>query len=541
MAEGPVLDSALDPNDLIRRGLLPLRPANPQIPPLTMLPRPTVPVGTPSLATPPPAAATGILKAPLAATPRVQAPVQMPDPNDPQYRMIVPGSKLKSGLTGLLAGLSQGAGIPTKNGIEPLEGLRQIGQNVLAAPGERLKAATEAARGALDTQEKQTNIAHTQAETEALGNKPGGEKADVIETSVGPLQFDPETKQWAHVSVGGQEVGAKPKEITAGNEPANLKDVQSLKDGITASQIPPAEKTALLGGIRDGMTTKELDSLSARYEGAAGRFSSEDISEKNRRADRANAAAEKNAAKDEEPIIAFDPKTKERIYTTRGDAKTSGYTMAGGKAASEADIAKESAKTSQFDDVQMNVSRYKTTYAALKGPLSSSDVNNMTAILSLIQSIERPGEGGFVGSLSAGYVPALANSAQRQTLGAAWSKLSPEAAELVTGYLRAKGAIPAYQRALTGVGRTSKEAMEIEMANLPEPTVGYTKANSQLKAFQENIDVASKGLVKFPWLDSPQEIRKNIEGAATTLPAGAIPGTMNGKHGYVLNGKFNAE
>src|SRR2546425_5539903 len=41
--------------------------------------------------------------------------------------------------------------------------------------------------------------------------------------------------------------------------------------------------------------------------------------------------------------------------------------------------------------------------------------------------------------------------------------------DAVTGYLRAKGSVIAFQKALTQTGRTSKEALAIEMQNLPSP------------------------------------------------------------------------
>lgn len=529
-----------------------------------LLPRTPAPTGPVSMGGAPP----------LSATPRVQAPiptggVTLPDPNDPRYRPL-------GGWRAALANLSQ---------LSPEEGIRNIGLRTLGAPAERLKVDTEAVKGGLEAQKTQAQTELEQAEAEAkraeIGKPkpvsedktvftgPDNEKQTVqgyqiagktVYGVVGggtPTANSPTSAQEAlnaHLAAQGKPAtGWIAGEPSPEERPAAAQEIEAIRGSIGSDpDLPKAEKDALLSQLRAGMTTKELDALSARFDSAAGRSSTAGVAEANRkadaqqreadrRADKAAADKEKQDAKDQEPIIAFDPKTKERIYTTRGEAKAAGLTMTGGKAVSEPDVAKEEAATRQFNDVQMNVSRYKNTYASLKGPLSSSDLNNMTAILSLTQQIERPGEGGFVGSLSAGYVPALANSAQRQSLGSAWSKLGPEATELVTGYLRAKGAIPAYQRALTGTGRTSQAAMEIEMANLPEPTVGYTKASSQLKAFQENIDVASKGLTKFPWLDSPQDIRKNIEGTAAGLPQGAVPGTMNGKHGYVLNGEFHAE
>ena len=245
---------------------------------------------------------------------------------------------------------------------------------------------------------------------------------------------------------------------------------------------------------------------------------------------------QREAIRNQDPVVAFDPKTNQRVFTTRGDAAANGLVGAG-KALSEAEVSKEEAATRQFNDVQMNVSRYKVAYANLKGPLSATDVNNMTLIQSLTQQLEKPGEGGFVGSLSAGYVPALANSAQRQSLAKAWGSLSPDARELLTGYLRAQGSIPAYQRALTGTGRTSQAAMQIELANLPPPTSGYTAASPQLKAFQENIDVASQGLVKFPWLEGPKDIQGRIESQIRTPEAVKPQGQYRGGRNVIPGGQ----
>jgi len=90
--------------------------------------------------------------------------------------------------------------------------------------------------------------------------------------------------------------------------------------------------------------------------------------------------------------------------------------------------------------------------------------------------------------------------------------MSPEAQDVLFGYLRAKGSIVAFQKALTQVGRTSKEALEIEMNNLPSPIMGTDAAGKQLEAFQENIDTASQGLTKVPWLEHPKDVRARIEG-----------------------------
>ena len=95
----------------------------------------------------------------------------------------------------------------------------------------------------------------------------------------------------------------------------------------------------------------------------------------------------------------------------------------------------------------------------------------------------------------------------------AWNHLSPQEQDAMIGYLRAKGSVLAYQKALTGVGRTNKEQMEIEMENLPAPWVGAKVADKQMDAWQQNIDRATEGFPSnLPGIKSPKQVREETEG-----------------------------
>jgi len=220
------------------------------------------------------------------------------------------------------------------------------------------------------------------------------------------------------------------------------------------------------------------------------------------RALREQTAAIAQAGKAEKPVVGYDRKTGQRVLSTAGDYKGAGLTNP--VSVSESDIEKESAASRQFNDVQMNVSRYKNAVEQASG-ISNDDMQAITRALS--------SEKFTTGAVN--QIPGIAirGEERNEMLKAAGiTDMSPEAQDVLFGYLRAKGSIVAFQKALTQVGRTSKEALEIEMNNLPSPVMGTTAAGKQLEAFQENIDTASQGLTKVPWLESPKDVRARIEG-----------------------------
>lgn len=207
-----------------------------------------------------------------------------------------------------------------------------------------------------------------------------------------------------------------------------------------------------------------------------------------------------------QPVFAFDPVTNQRVLSTMPQAGAKGFTNP--VKASEGDINKETELTRQFNDVQMNVSRYRNAVNSIAHNLSSDSASNISGILS------NEKVGGLLDKLPGGAI--TADQLKQTVTAKAWNALTSDEQDAVTGYLRAKGSIIAFQKALTQTGRTSKEALEVEMQNLPSPLVGSTVANKQLDAFQENIDTASKGIVRVPWLPTTQDVRQSIEGTRVT-------------------------
>jgi hypothetical protein len=183
----------------------------------------------------------------------------------------------------------------------------------------------------------------------------------------------------------------------------------------------------------------------------------------------------------------------------------------------------------QLNDVQQNVSRYRTAQNAIKENISPLAASNMAAILSdkgIGAKIEPFGVG-----LDLGQVNDVVTNTEKASV---WNSLSVPERQLVTSYLRAKSSVIAYQKALTGIGRTNKEQLDIEMQQLPTPYVGASVANEQLDAFQENIDRAAEGFpMNLPGLKSPAQIRKESENPkASAAPAKEPTRPSNVPSGY---------
>src|SRR5207302_10919819 len=132
------------------------------------------------------------LRRPGLAMPAASVPsVQMPDPNAPQYRPL-------HGLSVLGPVLSQFAGIPTKSGLQPLEGVRQLGQRALEMPQERYQRDLKAAQTGLAMQDTASQIAERKAQAdrgEAAAHKPEAP----VKVGPGEILMTPEGKPIASV------------------------------------------------------------------------------------------------------------------------------------------------------------------------------------------------------------------------------------------------------------------------------------------------------------------------------------------------------
>jgi hypothetical protein len=71
--------------------------------------------------------------------------------------------------------------------------------------------------------------------------------------------------------------------------------------------------------------------------------------------------------------------------------------------------------------------------------------------------------------------------------------------------------IPAYQKALTGIGRANKEMLDLELGTIPNPTMSPEDIINKQGQFQENIDRATEGFPKLPGIKSSKQVREETE------------------------------
>jgi hypothetical protein len=203
------------------------------------------------------------------------------------------------------------------------------------------------------------------------------------------------------------------------------------------------------------------------------------------------------------PVFAFNPKTGQREQSTFGEYKTAGLTNP--VKVSQTDIEKEVQLNSQLNDLQLNTSRYRAALNAMRN-LSATDRANMEHILS-----DPNVNSGIMNNIG---LPAVLSIVEQGTKARDWNALSPDKQAALVGALRMRNSALLFQKVATGMGRASKEALDIELSNMPSPIEGATVGNQKLDSFQENLDQMNKRSVKLPGMDQPADVRARIEGQA---------------------------
>ena len=240
------------------------------------------------------------------------------------------------------------------------------------------------------------------------------------------------------------------------------------------------------------------------------------------RAKTAGEAAKQDMKDTRTSVYALDPQTHELVFTNRADAEAKG--MQGIEEVKAGDIQKDRAALRQLNDVQMNLSRYTAAAnTSLRARPTKSDYINLHSILNKAGIADLNvaiSEGGHV---SIPLVSSVLEGMSRQEKSDAYRLLSPQAKALLDGYIRSLSAVPAYQKALTGIGRSNKEMLDLELANIPNPTMEPEDIQRKLSQFQENVDRASEGFPKLPGLQHPREVKDQYERQFQQYPSLDFP------------------
>lgn len=223
----------------------------------------------------------------------------------------------------------------------------------------------------------------------------------------------------------------------------------------------------------------------------------------------AEGREERKALKAQEPVYALNKETQQREQTTQGEVSSNPDKYSNPVAVKESDLNRDASLSRQLGDAQMNVSRYRMSLSKM----DSLSLSEKRAVAALIGEDKFKSE--FMGvSVPSDWLNKLLTSEN-------WSQLDPKAQEVVASFIGTRGAVVAYQKAVSGSGRANKEQLELELANIPSPILPKNVRDIQLNRFQENIDQAGLGLPKLVGVPSPQEIRSKIE------QPNKLPGTIN--------------
>src|SRR5206468_978533 len=101
---------------------------------------------------------------------------------------------------------------------------------------------------------------------------------------------------------------------------------------------------------------------------------------------------------------------------------------------------------------------------------------------------------------------------QKVTNATAFSELSPAQKQAMIGYYSTLASVPAAQKALTNIGRSNKEMLDLELRTIPTPLMDQGSSDAMLDRFQGNIDQTSRKTVRMPGMPSTSEIRSTYEG-----------------------------
>lgn len=280
----------------------------------------------------------------------------------------------------------------------------------------------------------------------------------------------------------------------------------------TVAMMNKPDPTKVITGVKNGQPENQLLNTRTKEVTNVGQSGQGVIAQQ--KADRSDA---KQAQKDtKDTVYGFDQNANEQVMTNRADAEARG--LQGIYSVKAGDIEKDRGAIRQLGDVQLNTSRYRMAAQAYAGLPASTRVDDQ---LKLHDLLNKAGAFDFDFSVSEGghvklpLISALVEGLNRQQKSDAYAGLSKQGKDLYDAYLRTMASVPAYQKALTNIGKANKEMMELELANVPNPSLEAADQARKLDQFQENIDRATTGFPRMPGLPMPKDIRASVEGQSS--------------------------
>lgn len=213
-----------------------------------------------------------------------------------------------------------------------------------------------------------------------------------------------------------------------------------------------------------------------------------------------------------EPVYAFDPKTGKKSLMSKTDALQAGIkTML---PVTEKEVSDDTMLNNRLADVHQKIARYEES---LKQSVNSSDQTNMAALL----DSQKLRIGAFGTEFPTGRFDAML---QKENL----QGLSPAARDQLVAYRNAREALVGYNRVLSGSGKSSDKALELQEQTLPDPSISDKDFSSRaITQFKENLGIVGQGLPTIPGVKSPEEWEQQVAApkTAASQPAPKKPVT----------------
>lgn len=288
--------------------------------------------------------------------------------------------------------------------------------------------------------------------------------------------------------------------------------VQQINSGNTRrwQLLHPGEDLPTEYALQSGSTDKDSNRIIGLLDSEEKAFNTKtqnDLSNQEKRSTIAKNNVElqklqvEKANLDQQPIFAVDPRTNERVMTTRPEAQANGYTNP--VSVTEAAVSKETDARAMINDVQLNKSRYLASMNRVYSePMTTAQKTALVALTPEHLGIDL----GKYFSLE------LPDVMQKVTNASAFSELSPAQKEAVVGYYSTLASVPAAQKALTNIGRANKEMMDLELRTIPTPLMDKGSFSTMLDRFQGNIQQTAHKTVRMPGMPSTADIRAQYEG-----------------------------
>jgi hypothetical protein len=201
-----------------------------------------------------------------------------------------------------------------------------------------------------------------------------------------------------------------------------------------------------------------------------------------------------------DPVYGVDPRTGQKTLMSKTDALQSGIrTM---MPVTEKTVSDDTMLINRLSDVRQKIARYEQS---LQQPLSGHGAFSQSdqTILAQVLGDDKFKAGAFGTELPVDWTNKLG---QKYNL----EKLSPAAQKRLVAYYNAREAMVGYQRVLSGSGRSSEQAMNLNLQTLPNPIAPDDYAKESLGQFKENLQIVGQGLPNIPGIKTPEQWENEV-------------------------------